>query len=166
MTAKYALSTLLAVLLGATVTLACAQAQTEAKAASAATAAATSDPRANFRQLELAKLVPASRTDGMRAIFEPRPVRFRARLAQLPQPQKAEYLKKVMGMMGVEAELNVEQRVVLEYGGDKPLAAYVEKGVATRIGQELKEGDERMFYAFHVYNNRYGPALVITSFED
>ncbi|MDR1423630.1 MAG: hypothetical protein LBI92_03350 [Azoarcus sp.] len=137
-----------------------------AAAAPAASTPAAADLRARFKKTDLVQLVPASRTGGMRAIFEPKPVSFRARLAQLPSPQKAEYLKKVMGMMGADAELEVEQRVVLDYGGDKPLAAYVEKQTAARIGAELKAGDARTFYAFHVYNNRYGPALVITSFEE
>jgi hypothetical protein len=126
-----------------------------------------SDPRAAYQQVKLAELVPATRmTDGTRAIFAPRPVRFSARLAQLPSPQKAEYLKQVMGMMGVTANLQVSQRVALDYGGDKPLAAYVEDQIATRIAGEIKVGDERTFYAFHVYNNRFGPALVITSFDE
>ncbi|MDR3214074.1 MAG: hypothetical protein LBT71_09215 [Azoarcus sp.] len=129
--------------------------------------AAAADPRAAYQQIELVKLVPVTRmTDGGRAIFEPRPVRFTARLAQLPSPQKADYLKQVMGMMGSTADIQVSQRVALDYGGDKPLAAYVEDKAAARIGKELKAGDARTFYAFHVYNNRYGPALVITSFED
>jgi hypothetical protein len=129
--------------------------------------AAEADPRAAYQPLDLLQAVPGLRmTDGTRAIFEPRPVRFTARLAQLPSPQKAEYLKKVMGVIGVTAELKVSQRVVLDYGGDRPLAAYVEDAAAAQIGKTLKAGDERTFYAFHVYNNRYGPALVITAFEE
>jgi hypothetical protein len=127
----------------------------------------SSDPRASYLPVKLTELVPATRmTDGTRAIFAPRPVRFSARLAQLPAPQRADYLKQVMGMMGVTANLQVSQRVVLDYGGDKPLAAYVEDQIATRVAGELKAGDERTFYAFHVYNNRFGPALVITSFDE
>ncbi|MDR0701081.1 MAG: hypothetical protein LBF61_01510 [Azoarcus sp.] len=149
-----------------------------AGAAQAADAAATArpvstaltvegDPRATYAALDLAQAVPGMRTtDGSRTIFEPRPVRFTARLAQLPAPQKADYLKKVMGLIGVTAELKVSQRVALDYGGDKPLAAYVEDGAAARIAKDLKAGDERVFYAFHVYNNRYGPALVITAFDE
>ena len=138
-----------------------------ARAQETAKATDQADPRATYRDVKLAELVPASRmTDGGRAIFEPRPVRFAAKLAQLPSPQKADYLKQVMGMMGVTSELKVGQRVALDYGGDKLLAAYVEDGAATRIGKELKAGDTRTFYAFHVYNNRHGPALVITSFDE
>jgi hypothetical protein len=136
-------------------------------AAGTASAAEAADPRARYQPVKLVELVPATRIDdGSRIIFEPRPVRFTARLAQLPSPQKADYLKQVMGMMGAAAELQVSQRVALDYGGDKLLAAYVEDRTATRIGKELQAGDERTFYAFHVYNNRHGPALVITSFEE
>ena len=125
-----------------------------------------SDPRATYQSVKLTELVPASRTKGERIIFAPRAVRFTARLAQLPTPQKADYLKQVMGMIGVTAELQVSQRVALDYGGDKALAAYVEDQAAIQATKELKPGDERTFYAFHVYNNRYGPALVITAFEE
>ncbi|MDR1853632.1 MAG: hypothetical protein LBR05_01850 [Azoarcus sp.] len=160
MTAKYALTTFFSVLLASWLALGAAPAAAE-------TAQAATDPRGAFKQVNLVELVPAVRmTDGTRAIIQPQPVRFRARLAQLPTPQKAEYLKQVMGMMGMTADIKVSQRVVLEYGGDKPLAAYIEDDVAQRVGKELKAGDERDFFAFHVYNNRYGPALVITSFDE
>jgi hypothetical protein len=138
-----------------------------ARAEDSAPAAASDDPRTAYRPLDLAQAVPKLRmTDGTRAVFAPQAVRFTARLAQLPAPQKAEYLKQVMGMMGMTADLKVSHRIVIDYGGDKPLAAYVEDDAATRIGKELKTGDTRIFYAFHVYNNRYGPALVVTSFEE
>ncbi|MDR2164933.1 MAG: hypothetical protein LBO79_04740 [Zoogloeaceae bacterium] len=127
-----------------------------------------SDPAAEYQSVDLAALVPASRMkEGQgRAIFAPRAVRFQARLAQKPKPQKSDYLKEVMGMMGITPLPEVRQRIALEYGGDKPLAAYVEVKVAARIDKELKVGDNRTFYAFHVYNNRFGPAFVITSFGD
>ncbi|MDR2637790.1 MAG: hypothetical protein LBB55_05570 [Zoogloeaceae bacterium] len=128
---------------------------------------ASYNPREAYKQTNLAALVPASRiTDGSRIIFEPRPVRFQARLAQMPTEQKADYLKQVMSMMGATSQLQVSKRVALDYGGDKLLAAYIEDQAAARVASEIKVGDERVFYAFHVYNNRYGPALVITSFED
>ncbi|MDR0672120.1 MAG: hypothetical protein LBF93_00355 [Zoogloeaceae bacterium] len=145
----------------------CLCAANAARAEDAGTTAGESDPRTVYKEIKLGELVPVSRmTDGGRAIFEPRPVRFAARLAQLPSPQKADYLKQVMGMMGVTAGLEVSQRVALDYGGEKLLAAYVEDEAAVRIGKELKAGDTRTFYAFHVYNNRYGPALVIISFDE
>jgi hypothetical protein len=126
-----------------------------------------SDPKTAYREINLKALVPASRMpDGQRTIFAPTGVRFHARLMQLPTPQKTEYLQQVMSMMRVQPLPRVNQRVVIDYGGDKLLAAYVEEGAAARIGQTLKVGDSRTFYAFHVYNNRQGPALVITSFGD
>jgi hypothetical protein len=126
-----------------------------------------SDPKTAYREVNLKALVPASRMpDGQRTIFAPTGVRFHARIMQLPTPQKTEYLQQVMSMMRVQPLPRVSQRVVLDYGGDKLLAAYVEDGAAARIGQSLKVGDTRTFYAFHVYNNRQGPALVITSFGD
>ncbi|MDR0672961.1 MAG: hypothetical protein LBF93_04710 [Zoogloeaceae bacterium] len=126
-----------------------------------------SGSRTDYAPLDLAQSVPGLRTkDGTRTIFEPRPVRFTARLARLPEPQKADYLNQVMSLIGVTAKFQVSQRVVFDYGGDRPLAAYVEDGAAARIAKELKAGDTRTFYAFHVYNNRYGPALVVTAFDD
>lgn len=140
-----------------------------AAAAFALTAQAqgSADPRSEYQAVELSSLVPASRMpDGKRAIFAPRAVRFQATLQRMPEPQKSDYLKQVMGMMGVTSVGEVSQRIVLDYGGEKPLAAYVEDSAAKRIAQELKPGNTQEFYAFHVYNNRYGPALVIVSFSN
>jgi hypothetical protein len=138
--------------------------QTPAASTVAASAPAAA-PQERYGEVDLKRLVPASRmTDGGRAIFEPRAVRFAARLHEGLKPQKAEYLQKVMGMMGAAEIPQVSQRVVIDYGGDKPLAVYVEDKVAERLKSEAKVGESYTFYAFHVYNNRYGPAMVITSF--
>jgi hypothetical protein len=116
--------------------------------------------------VDLRVLVPKTRmNDGQRAIFEPRSVRFSARLIQMPSPQKADYLNKVLGMMGYANPPTVSQRIGIDYGGDKPLAAYVEQRAAARIAKEAKAGEEYQFYALYVYNNRFGPALVVTSFS-
>jgi hypothetical protein len=138
---------------------------TSTPAASTTAASATAAPQTQYGEVDLKRLVPASRmTDGSRAIFQPKPVRFQARLHKGLQPQKADYLQKVMGMMGVAEIPQVSQRVVIDYGGDKPLAVYVEDKIAQRLKTEAKVGESYTFYAFHVYNNRYGPAMVITSF--
>jgi hypothetical protein len=119
-----------------------------------------------IENINLLELVPKTRMEnGQRAIFEPRAVRFVATLAQMPTPQKADYLYKVMGMMGVSNPPAVSKRVALEYGGDKPLAAYVEDQAALRVSKEAKAGERYAFDAIYIYNNRYGPALVITAFS-
>jgi hypothetical protein len=129
--------------------------------------AASMKPAEQYQRIDLAKLVPATRmTDGTRAIFSPQAVRFDAKLAQGPTPQKADYLKRVLGMMGTTEIPEVSQRLALEYGGDKPLAVYVEDKIAQRITRgEAKVGERYTFYAFHVYNNKQGPALVVTAFQ-
>jgi hypothetical protein len=129
------------------------------------TAANAAAPQERYGDVDLKRLVPASRmTEGGRAIFTPRPVRFQARLHAGLTPQKAEYLQKVMRMMGATEIPKVSQRVIIDYGGDRPLAVYVEDQTAERLKNEAKVGERYTFYAFHVYNNRYGPAMVITSF--
>jgi hypothetical protein len=119
-----------------------------------------------IEDINLRELVPKTRMEkGQRAIFEPRSVRFSAKLSQMPTPQKAEYLNKVLGMMGFANPPAVSQRIVIEYGGDKPLAAYVENRAAAHIAKEGKAGEEYQFHALYVYNNSYGPALVVTAFS-
>lgn len=136
-----------------------------AAGAPAAEPAATPDPVASFKSVDLKALVPQSRMDpGQRAIFNPVRVRFTARLAAPPQAQKTAYLEKALDMLQISSKPKVTQRIGLDYGGDKLLAAYVEEGTAARIAKELKVGDSRDFYAYHVYNNQYGPALVVISF--
>lgn len=126
------------------------------------------DANTTYKQVDLKELVAASRTEvpGQRIIFAPSPIRFRATLAALPSPQKSEYLMSALGMMKISSPPKVSQRIALAYGGEKALAAYVEDGTAARLAREVKPGEARTFYAFHVYNSSRGPALLIMSFAD
>ena len=140
-----------------------------ARAADTAAAAPSHERRlspADYREVDLRTLVPAARTGGQRVIFAPTPVRFRARLAALPAPQKADYLMGALALMRVDNPPNVGQRIGLDYGGEKGLAAYVEDGVARRIASQVKLGESRSYSALHVYNDSKGPALLITGFDD
>ncbi|MDR1351378.1 MAG: hypothetical protein LBJ59_11525 [Zoogloeaceae bacterium] len=162
---KYSLlhSTALAALILALALLA---APLPAAAQTTAAAPETSVASVALQDINLKELVPKTRMpDGQRAIFEPKSVRFTAQLAQMPTPQKADYLYKVMGMMGINNPPAVSRHIVLEYGGDKALMAYVEDQAAARFAKEAKTGEQYVFYAIYVYNNRYGPALVVTSFS-
>jgi hypothetical protein len=123
---------------------------------------------ATYKEVDLKKLVSDSRTEvpGQRIIFAPTAIKFRATLAALPAPQKADYLMTALSMMKVSNPPLVSQRIGLDYGGDKALAAYIEDGVAARLGKDVLPGQARTFYAFHVYNHSRGPALLVTSFSD
>lgn len=137
--------------------------------ATATTAAAQpADPEAAYKEVDMKALVPKSRTTipGQRAIFAPTPIKFKARLLALPTPQKTEYLGMALSMMKVSSPPKVSQRIGLDYGGEKPLAAYIEEGAATRLVANAKVGQALTFYAFHVYNANSGPALVVTAFAD
>lgn len=126
------------------------------------------DANATYKQVDLKTLVAASRTEvpGQRIIFSPSPIRFRATLGALPSPQKSEYLMSALGMMKISNPPKVSQRIALDYGGERPIAAYIEDAAAARLARELKPGDARTFYAFHVYNSTRGPALLVMSFAD
>lgn len=126
------------------------------------------DPSASYKEVILKELVARSKTEvaGQRIIFAPSPIRFRARLAAPPAPQKADYLLAVLGMMKVSTPPKVSQRIGLDFDGDKALAAYIDDALVERINQEVKVGDSRTFYAYHVYNNHRGPALLVISFGD
>ncbi|MDR2165281.1 MAG: hypothetical protein LBO79_06605 [Zoogloeaceae bacterium] len=129
----------------------------------------TAQPKSTAEDIEdidLKKLVPRTRMeDGKRAIFPPRSVRFTAKLAQMPSPQKSEYLQKAFGLMGVANPPAVSKRIAVDYGGDKPLAAYVEEKAAADIAKSARAGGQYTFYAIYLYNNRFGPALVVTAFS-
>lgn len=131
-------------------------------------AASTLDPSATYKEVNLKELVAKSRTEvpGQRIIFAPSPIKFRATLASLPTPQKADYLLAALSMMKVSNPPKVSQRIGLDYGGDKAIAAYIDDGVAARLGKEAKAGQTMTFYAFHVYNYSRGPALLITSYGE
>ncbi|MDR0578330.1 MAG: hypothetical protein LBI87_12580 [Candidatus Accumulibacter sp.] len=129
-------------------------------------AGVAADPAAAYREIDLRKLVAGARTElpGQRIIFAPAAVRFRAVLAAMPAPQKTDYLKKALAMMGIEDIGAISQRIGIDYGGEKALAAYIEDSAASRLAQEAKPGQSLQFYAYHVYNHSRGPALVVTSF--
>lgn len=126
------------------------------------------DANGNYKDVDLAQLVEKSRTGvpGQRVIFAPAPVRFRAVLSDLPKAQKADYLTAAMGMMKVSSPPKVSHRIGLDYGGEKALAAYIEDETAKRLAESVKPGQTRTFYAFHVYNNQNGPALLVVSFQE
>lgn len=121
-----------------------------------------------YKDVNLRELVTRSRTDipGQRIIFAPSPVKFQARLSAMPAPQKAEYLMTALSMMKVSDPPKVSQRIGLDFGGDKALAAYIDDTAAARLASTAKLGQTLTFYAFHVYNNNRGPALLITSFSN
>ena len=143
------------------------QALAQSQPAAAASSAA-SDPAAAYKDVDLKTMVGNSRSEvpGQRIIFAPSPVKFRATLAAMPAPQKADYLKKALSMMGVGGTLQVSQRIGIGYGGDKALAAYIDDAAAARLAREAKVGQQLSFYAYHVYNHSRGPALVVTSFSN
>lgn len=125
------------------------------------------DPAASYKSVDLKALVANSQTEvpGQRIIFAPSPVMFRATLSSLPSPQKADYLLAALSMMKISNPPKVTQRIGLEYGGKKAIAAYIDDSVAERLSKEAKAGQVLTFYAFHVYNYSRGPALLITSYE-
>lgn len=125
------------------------------------------DPVASYKQVDLKTLVGNSRTEmpGQRIIFVPSPVKFQARLAAMPAPQKTDYLKKALGMMGAGATIKVSQRIGLDYGGEKALVAYIDDTAAARLAKDGKVGQAMDFYAYHVYNHSHGPALVVVAFN-
>ena len=133
--------------------------------AQADAAAAPADPLAAYKTVDLKTLVGSSRTEvpGQRVIFVPSPVRFLARLAALPAPQKTEYLKKALGMMGAGNKIQVSQRIGLDYGGEKALVAYIDDTAAAQLTKDGKVGQSLDFYAYHVYNHSRGPALVVVA---
>ncbi len=71
-----------------------------------------------------------------------------------------------LAMMNVSTPPKVSQRIGLDYGGDKALAAYIDDAIVERLTKNTKPGQILTFYAFHVYNNNRGPALLVTSFSE
>jgi len=126
------------------------------------------DPAAAYKEVDLKQLVDKSRTElpGQRIIFAPTAIKFRAVLGALPVPQKADYLHSALNMMKVSNPPEVKQRIGLDYGGEKLLSAYIEEETAKRLVTQVKAGQTRTFYAYHVYNYSRGPALLVTSFSD
>lgn len=154
--------------LAATLALTSATPAHSADPQSTPTASSATDPASSYKPVQLGELVEKSRTEiaGQRIIFAPTAVKFQARLSALPAPQKTEYLQSALAMMKVSTVPKVSQRIGLDYGGDKALAAYIEDSTAARLAKTAKLGQALTFYALHIYNNNRGPALVVTSFAE
>lgn len=144
---------------------ACWVAATPAAHAADAAGAEAAPAERSYKAVELATWVPPLRAP-QRVIIQPTGVSFQAVFDGGPREQKVAYLQEALKMMRVSAPPKVTQAVRLRYGpGDaETLIAYIEDSAAERLRKELRAGDRREFFAFHVYNFSKGPALVITSF--
>lgn len=145
-----------------------AQAVTTAAKPAATTgvkAGAAEVAESSYKAVELATWVPPLRAP-QRVIIHPTGVSFTAVFDGGPRAQKAEYLQTALNMMRVSTPPKVSQAVRLRYGPAEAdtLVAYIEDTAAERLRKEIRPGEKREFFAFHVYNFSKGPALVITSF--
>lgn len=131
--------------------------------AQAADAAAAADN--SYKEVDLATWVPPLRAP-QRVIIKPAGVSFQAVFEGGPREQKTAYLQQALKLMRVSEPPKVNQAIRLRYGpGEQDmLVAYIEETAAERLRQEIRVGEKREFFAFHVYNFSRGPALVITSF--
>lgn len=139
-----------------------------AEATPAAAPPAAASPEQSYERVELATLVDKSRTamPGQKIILRPTPVSFTATLVRLPEPQRADYLTQALQMMRVGEVPEVKERIVLGYGDERFLIAYIEAATARRLAATAKAGERRRFYALHAYNYSKGPALLVTSFGE
>lgn len=134
-----------------------------ANAATTPVTAEVNSPEQVYKSVNLEELVKNTRTP-QRIVLSPYPVSFVASLQALPRAQKAEYLTQAMSVMSMSAPPKVSHAVLLGYGTDGTLPVYIEDAAAGRLTKEVKVGETRKFYAFHVYNWSKGPALVVVSF--
>ena len=147
-----------------------------AKAATPTIESTSLDPAATYKQVDLKELVSKSRTEVAYELGQTA-LAFRSAvgtnngigsqgiLMDGTSAQKAEYLLAALSMMKISNPPKVTQRVGLDYGGDKAIAAYIDDSVAERLSKDAKTGQALTFYAYHVYNYSRGPALLITSYE-
>ena len=120
---------------------------------------------ADYPPVTLPSFVDQSRTPaGQRIILRPTPVSFVATIHRMPEQQTTRYLKQVMNMMQVSAAGDVSQRIVVRYGDNQYLPLYINDEAAARLGEQAQAGEQRRFYALHVYNYSKGPALIVVSF--
>lgn len=134
-----------------------------AQPAPSAQSAQSAQPAAAYKEVDLAELVKKVRSP-QRIILNPYPVSFTATLAALPRAQKSDYLNQAMAMMQMSQPPRVSKAILLGHGSDGRLPAYIEDAAAARLAKEVRAGEKRKFYAFHVYNYSKGPALVVVSF--
>lgn len=99
------------------------------------------------------------------AMVEPRRLRLRGMLEQLPAPGKTTYMTDTLAARRIQPAPKVNHKMWLRSVGGAHVMVYVADDVAERIKREVKAGVDIDVTALYLWNSRHGPGLLVTTFE-
>ena len=122
-----------------------------------------------FKAVELDRFIEqekeaALKLDGKKLIKRADPVRFVASVKQLPKQKKLTYIYTALEVAKISPLPNVEHQMFIESKDGQIISVYVETQAATRLSQELTDGQEAEFFGYHVYTYKRGPAILLADF--
>ena len=95
-------------------------------------------------------------------IVEPRTLRLRGALEQLPARGKTVYMTDALTARQIPFSSPVNHKMWLRSGDGLSVMVYVADDVAERIKRGTKAGAEVEITALHLWNSRHGPGLLVT----
>lgn len=131
---------------------------------------AATDPQ-SFEHVDIDRFIDANvwekpdnfkgRPGGRVLIKRGEKVAFTGTMKQMPEKMDFTYVHTVLSLINFQPVPVVEHRMFVETPGGKVFPVYVEKGAAAKMHSLMNQGQEANFFAYHLYNRKSGPALMV-----
>ena len=94
-----------------------------------------------------------------------RPVGFTATLSEMPYSRKHSYLKRAIENFASESSIVATKGITVASATGRKLPVYIIDELAEGMEKHLSLNDEVIFEAYHVYNSKFGPGLLVYSWQ-
>ncbi len=94
-----------------------------------------------------------------------RPLGFTATLNEMPYSRKHGYLKRAIENFASESSIVATKGITVASATGRTLPVYIIDELAEGMEKHLSLNDEVIFEAYHVYNSKFGPGLLVYSWE-
>ncbi|OUS02454.1 hypothetical protein A9Q81_08715 [Gammaproteobacteria bacterium 42_54_T18] len=94
-----------------------------------------------------------------------RPVGFTATLNEMPYSRKHSYLKRAIENFASESSIVATKGITVASATGRTLPVYIIDELAEGMEKHLSLNDEVIFEAYHVYNSKFGPGLLVYSWQ-
>jgi len=94
-----------------------------------------------------------------------RPLGFTATLNEMPYSRKHSYLKRAIENFASESTIVATKGITVASATGRTLPVYIIDELAEGMEKHLSLNDEVIFEAYHVYNSKFGPGLLVYRWE-
>ena len=94
-----------------------------------------------------------------------RPVGFTATLSEMPYSRKHSYLKRAIENFASESSIVATKGITVASATGRTLPVYIIDELTEGMEKHLSLNDEVIFEAYHVYNSKFGPGLLVYSWQ-